>query len=450
MGNCLRKNPQDPNRQLDIARPPAGVTRIPRQNRTSTVDEKRTPSDSSKAVQENRRKHRRRDYGLREWKTSVFSSSQKEKHSKKYRERTMPESLPVAARDLPAVSFHRDEVFHAYKLKYFCHGLLEAATRKFSEKNLIGQGGFGDVYIGYINSCAMTAARRKHADFAVAVKRLRRKGSQGQDEWENELRFLSRLNHPNVVKLMGYCCDDQHRLLVYEYVTRGSLEDHLLNEDDTELNWERRIKIALGAARGLEHLHTYWRPVIHRDVKASNVLLDDDFNAKISDFGLAKFGPLGDKSHISTRVLGTRGYFAPEYIATGHLTLKTDVYSFGVVLLEILSGKTAAMRRTIGLAGNWAKPYLSNKLALHQIIDEKLGRNIQMEEAQEFAEIILRCLNSDPKNRPTMSEVVAALEQLQLNMGSCYQTSLRTSTHTTRTLSFEQRPLKQRMSNLVI
>lgn len=175
-----------------------------------------------------------------------------------------------------------------------------------------------------------------------------------------------------------------------------------------------------------------------------------DFNAKISDFGLAKFGPLGDKSHISTRVLGTRGYFAPEYIATGHLTLKTDVYSFGVVLLDIISGKTAAMRRTNGLAGNWAKPYLSNKLALHQIIDEKLGRNIQMEEAQEFAEIILRCLNSDPKNRPTMSEVVAALEQLQLNMGSCYQTSLRTSTHTTRTLSFEQRPLKQRMSNLVI
>ncbi|KAJ4711293.1 Protein kinase [Melia azedarach] len=441
MGNCLRKKSQEANQRVEIAQPPAGFSvggdgiRVPNQSRTSAaVKKKKTSSFSLDILRENRCQDYRCGYQNREWKTTASSSSQKENHHKDGKH-GFPESLPATARDFPAAKRNKDEVFHAHKLNCFYHSVLEAATRKFSEKNLIGQGGFGDVYIGYINSCTMTAAKRKDG-LAVAVKRLRRKGLQGHDEWQNELRFLSRLNHPNVVKLIGYCSEDEHRMLVYEYMIKGSLEDHLLKEDDTELNWGRRIKIALGAARGLQHLHTYWRPVIHRDVKASNVLLDDDFNAKISDFGLAKFGPLGDKSHVSTRVLGTRGYFAPEYIATGRLTLKTDVYSFGVVLLEILSGKNAAMKYPNGLAGRWAKPYLSNKHELHHIVDEKLGRNIRMEEAQEFAEIILKCLDLDPKTRPTMTEVVAYLEQLQLNMGSCYQNSLRLSTHRKRTTLF--------------
>ncbi|XP_031270988.1 probable serine/threonine-protein kinase PBL11 [Pistacia vera] len=234
---------------------------------------------------------------------------------------------------------------------------------------------------------------------------------------QNELDFLSRLNHPNVVELIGYCSEGEDRMLVYEYMTEGNLEDHLLSENDSVLNWNQRIKIALGAARGLEYLHTHWTPIIHRDVKASNVLLDDDFKAKLSDFGLARFGPLGERSHISTRVLGTKGYFAPEYIATGRLTVKTDVYSFGVVLLEILLGKDAVKKYPNGLAGMWAKPYLSNKQELCRVVDERLGKNIRMEEAQEFAQIILRCLSLEPKTRPTMTQVVAYLEQLELHMG---------------------------------
>ncbi|KAJ0039091.1 hypothetical protein Pint_22689 [Pistacia integerrima] len=290
-----------------------------------------------------------------------------------------------------------DGVYRARRLKCFCHKLLEAATRKFSKKNIIGEGGFGEVYIGYINSWTMTPAKRKDG-VAIAVKKLRRKGSQGQNEWENELDFLSRLNHPNVVELIGYCSEGEDRMLVYEYMTEGNLEDHLLSGKSCRPTKNFRICV---------HFVT-----IVRDKK-----ILQDFKAKLSDFGLARFGPLGERSHISTRVLGTKGYFAPEYIATGRLTVKTDVYSFGVVLLEILLGKDAVKKYPNGLAGMWAKPYLSNKQELCRVVDERLGKNIRMEEAQEFAQIILRCLSLEPKTRPTMTQVVAYLEQLELHMG---------------------------------
>ncbi|CBI31996.3 unnamed protein product, partial [Vitis vinifera] len=192
-------------------------------------------------------------------------------------------------------------------------------------------------------------------------------------------------------------------------------------ERDTELTWGRRIKIAVGVARGLDHLHTVPRPIIHRDLKTSNVLLDADFNPKLSDFGLAKYGPHDHETHVSTRVLGTKGYVAPEYIGTGHLTLKSDVYSFGVVLLEILSGSSAVDRFSNGMLENLAdhaKPYLSNKLRLPHVIDKRLGSNFSMEEAQELAEIILQCLNSDANSRPTMTEVLSSLEQLEQHRDS--------------------------------
>ncbi|KAJ9172170.1 hypothetical protein P3X46_015442 [Hevea brasiliensis] len=232
----------------------------------------------------------------------------------------------------------------------------------------------------------------------------------GRSGFLNEMKFLSLLNHPNIVKLIGHCCEGEHRML-----------------NDTELNWKRRINIALGVARGLEYLHTRGKPVIHRDLKASNVLLGKDFNAKLSDFGLAKFGPQDDETHIITRVVGTRGYFAPEYFATGHLTLKTDVFSFGVVLLEILSGCEAIKKHSDGVAtdlAQWSKPHLSNKVELHRVVDKKLG-SIPMEEAQDFAEVILRCLGSNPRTRPTMTEVVADLEKLQQRMDCYNSTQLR-------------------------
>ncbi|KAI7993828.1 putative serine/threonine-protein kinase PBL3 [Camellia lanceoleosa] len=310
----------------------------------------------------------------------------------------------------------KDEVVHAYICKCFCYDILKEATNKFSKKNLLGEGGFGDVYKGWIDYCTMSAAK-PGAGTPIAVKRLRKEGAQGCEEWLNELTFLGKLSHPNVVKLTGHCCEGNHRILVYEFMAKGSLEAHLSREGKTELNWSRRIKIAVESARGLEYLHNAVRPVIHRDLKSSNILLDSGFNAKLSDFGLAKLGPQGDKTHISTRTLGTPGYFAPEYIGTGHLTFKTDVYSFGVVLLEILSGLSAVKIHSHGVArdlAKWARPYLSNKQeVINRVIDKRLGNDFQMEEAYEFAEIILPCLASSPKSRPTMTEVVHALEQLE-------------------------------------
>ncbi|RZR97983.1 hypothetical protein BHM03_00027282 [Ensete ventricosum] len=153
--------------------------------------------------------------------------------------------------------------------------------------------------------------------------------------------MLRMLHHPNLVNLIGYCADGDQRLLVYEYMSMGSLEDHL-HADKEPLDWNTRMKIAAGAAKGLEYLHNKASPpVIYRDLKSSNILLDKSFHPKLSDFGLAKLGPVGDKSHVSTRVMGTYGYCAPEYAMTGQLTVKSDIYSFGVVLLELITGRKA-------------------------------------------------------------------------------------------------------------
>ena len=206
----------------------------------------------------------------------------------------------------------------------------------------------------------------------VAIKQLDRTGLQGNREFLVEVLMLSLLHHPNLVNLIGYCADGDQRLLVYEYMALGCLEDHLhcmtfrlhkfffknqyydyvisyflmfwvdLPLDKESLDWNIRMKIAAGAARGLEYLHDKATPpVIYRDFKSSNILLNEGFHPKLSDFGLAKLGPIGDKTHVSTRVMGTYGYCAPEYAMTGQLTVKSDVYSFGVVLLELITGRKA-------------------------------------------------------------------------------------------------------------
>ncbi|XP_058008833.1 probable serine/threonine-protein kinase PBL11 [Hevea brasiliensis] len=427
MGNCLRRHAHDPNQPIDDIpqRPSAGVDGIQysRGKKNSMSLQRNTSSNTLKVVT-NQCKNEACHHPLQERNTPVSaSSSHKERHSQAGKDGTL-----VSPKDWSVSTVNKKgEVFYSHKLNCFCYSVLKSATQKFSAKNLIGQGGFGDVYKGYINLCTMDAAKPSDGGIAVAVKRLRSNRTQGHSEWENEMKFLSLLNHPNIVKLIGHCCEGEHRMLVYEYMTRGSLEAHLLRKNDTELNWKRRINIALGVARGLEYLHTRGKPVIHRDLKASNVLLGKDFNAKLSDFGLAKFGPQDDETHIITRVVGTRGYFAPEYFATGHLTLKTDVFSFGVVLLEILSGCEAIKKHSDGVAtdlAQWSKPHLSNKVELHRVVDKKLG-SIPMEEAQDFAEVILRCLGSNPRTRPTMTEVVADLEKLQQRMDCYNSTQLR-------------------------
>ncbi|KAF2547022.1 hypothetical protein F2Q70_00019577 [Brassica cretica] len=233
-----------------------------------------------------------------------------------------------------------------------------------------------------------------------------------------EVNYLGQFSHGHLVKLIGYCLEDEHRLLVYEFMPRGSLENHLFRRGlyFQPLSWKLRLKVALGAAKGLAFLHSSETRVIYRDFKTSNILLDSEYNAKLSDFGLAKDGPIGDESHVSTRVMGTHGYAAPEYLATGHLTTKSDVYSFGVVLLELLSGRRAMDRNRPSGERNlveWAKPYLANKRKIFRVVDNRLQDQYSMEEACKVATLSLRCLTTEIKLRPDMKEVVSQLEHIQ-------------------------------------
>ncbi|KAL5660199.1 hypothetical protein ACJX0J_027324, partial [Zea mays] len=217
--------------------------------------------------------------------------------------------------------------------KAFTFRELATATKNFRSDCLLGEGGFGRVYKGRLENGQL-----------VAVKQLDLNGYQGNREFLVEVLMLSLLHHPNLVNLVGYCADGDQRLLVYEYMALGSLADHLLDStpDQVPLSWYLRMKIAYGTAKGLEYLHEKANPpVIYRDLKSPNILLDEKYNPKLSDFGLAKLGPVEGKTHISTRVMGTYGYCAPEYIRTGQLTVKTDVYSFGVFLLELITGRRA-------------------------------------------------------------------------------------------------------------
>ncbi|KAK8319794.1 hypothetical protein V6Z12_A13G268300 [Gossypium hirsutum] len=211
---------------------------------------------------------------------------------------------------------------------------LATATGNFRSDCFLGEGGFGKVYKGFLDKTSQV----------VAIKQLDRNGAQGIREFVVEVLTLSMAEHPNLVKLIGFCAEGDQRLLVYEYMPLGSLENHLyeLPASRKPLDWNTRMKIAAGAARGLEYLHEKMKPpVIYRDLKCSNILLGEGYHPKLSDFGLAKVGPIGDKTHVSTRVMGTYGYCAPDYAMTGQLTFKSDIYSFGVVLLELITGRKA-------------------------------------------------------------------------------------------------------------
>ncbi|KAL9332518.1 hypothetical protein ACSQ67_002128 [Phaseolus vulgaris] len=233
-----------------------------------------------------------------------------------------------------------------------------------------------------------------------------------------EINYLGQLSHPNLVKLIGYSLEDDHRILVYEFVAKGSLDNHLFRRASyiEPLSWNIRMKIALDAAKGLAFLHSDEVDVIFRDFKTSNILLDSNYNAKLSDFGLAKNGPQGDKSHVSTRVMGTFGYAAPEYIATGHLTKRSDIYSFGVVLLELMSGKRALDDNRPSGEHNlveWAKPLLINKHKISQVMDARIEGQYSKREAKRIAYLAIQCLSTEQKARPNIEDVVRSLEHLQ-------------------------------------
>ncbi|KAI5445593.1 serine/threonine-protein kinase RIPK isoform X2 [Lathyrus oleraceus] len=289
---------------------------------------------------------------------------------------------------------------------------LKAITQHFSSSNFLGEGGFGPVHKGFIDDRVRPGLKAQ----PVAVKLLDLESKQGHKEWLTEVVVLGQLRHPHVVKLIGYCCEDEHRLLVYEYLPRGSLENQLFRRFTASLPWSTRMKIAVGAAKGLAFLHEAEQPVIYRDFKASNILLDSDYNAKLSDFGLAKDGPEGDDTHVSTRVMGTQGYAAPEYVMTGHLTAKSDVYSFGVVLLELLTGRKSVDKTRPTREQNlvdWARPMLMDSRKLGKIMDPKLEGQYSEMGTKKAASLAYQCLSHRPKSRPTMSNVVKILEPLQ-------------------------------------
>ncbi|KAK9281272.1 hypothetical protein L1049_004168 [Liquidambar formosana] len=288
---------------------------------------------------------------------------------------------------------------------------LEVITKNFSSSNYLGEGGFGRVHKGFVDDKLRPGLGAQ----PVAVKVLDLDGTQGHREWLAEVIFLGQLRHPHLVKLIGYCCEDEHRLLVYEYMARGNLESQLFKKYYVPLPWLTRIKIAVGAAKGLSFLHEEEKPVIYRDFKASNILLDSDYTAKLSDFGLATDGPQGDDTHVTTRVMGTEGYAAPEYIMTGHLTTMSDVYGFGVVLLELLTGRRSVDKNRPSREQDlvkWGRPLLKDPQKLDQIMDPRLEGQYSTEGAKKAATLAYQCLSRHPKCRPTMSAVVKTLEPL--------------------------------------
>ncbi|KAJ0764370.1 putative transferase, protein kinase RLK-Pelle-RLCK-VIIa-2 family [Helianthus annuus] len=323
----------------------------------------------------------------------------------------------VTSASVPPSPRSQTEILQSGNLKPFSFNVLKLATRNFRPDSVLGEGGFGSVFKGWIDEQSLAAAK-PGTGTVIAVKRLNQEGLQGHQEWLAEINYLGQLNHPNLVKLIGYCIEDDHRMLVYEFMPRGSLENHLFRRSSyfQPLSWNLRIKVALGAAKGLAFLHSPEAKVIYRDFKSSNILIDSNYNAKLSDFGLAKDGPVDGKSHVSTRVMGTYGYAAPEYMATGHLTARSDIYSFGVVLLEILTGRRCIDKnRPTGeqILVEFVKPYLTSKRRILYIMDPRLAGQYSPNVAMRAAMLATKCLLKEPKHRPTADEVVKALEQLQ-------------------------------------
>ncbi|KAF3451125.1 hypothetical protein FNV43_RR07215 [Rhamnella rubrinervis] len=281
----------------------------------------------------------------------------------------------------------------------FSYAELKAATEDFSSSNKLGEGGFGSVYKGTLSDGRV-----------VAVKQLSVESHQGKRQFIAEIATISAVQHRNLVKLYGCCIEGNRRILVYEYLENKSVDQALFEKTDLHLDWHTRFNMCLGTARGLAYLHEESRPrIVHRDVKASNILLDAELCPKISDFGLAKLYD-DKKTHISTRVAGTIGYLAPEYAMRGHLTEKADVFGFGVVALEILSGRpnsdNSLESEKIYLL-EWAWTLHENKQSLG-LVDPRLTE-FDEEEATRIIGVALLCTQASPMMRPAMSRVVAML-----------------------------------------
>ncbi|KZV45457.1 receptor-like protein kinase FERONIA-like [Dorcoceras hygrometricum] len=297
--------------------------------------------------------------------------------------------------------------FSEHQCRQFSIDEIRSSTNDFDLEFYIGRGGYGNVYKGSIGGGTET----------VAFKRRKSWSKQGDNEFWTEIRLLSKIRHHNLVSLVGYCNDGEERILVYQYMNQGTLADHLYKKkrhaNSNPIPWETRLNIVIGAASGLYYLHSR-HGIIHRDVKSSNILLDDNWVAKISDFGLSKKGPGTDLfSHISTQIKGTFGYLDPEYCSTRKLTTKSDVYAFGVVLFEVLSGRPAVSTRLQEekhCLAEWAR-HCIREGKVDQLVDQNLKEQITPSSLNFFLSIAGRCLHTQSRGRPTMAEVVKGLQQ---------------------------------------
>nr|VDC89751.1 unnamed protein product [Brassica oleracea] len=294
-------------------------------------------------------------------------------------------------------------IFSSSKIGYrYPLALIKEATDDFNESLVIGVGGFGKVYKGVLRDKT-----------EIAVKRAAPKSRQGLAEFKTEIEMLSQFRHRHLVSLIGYCDENSEMIIVYEYMEKGTLKDHLYDSENQRLSWRQRLEICVGAARGLHYLHTgSTRAVIHRDVKSANILLDESFMAKVADFGLSKTGPDLDQTHVSTAVKGSFGYLDPEYLTRQQLTEKSDVYSFGVVMLEVLCGRPvidpSLPRERVNLI-EWAMK-LVKKGKMEEIVDPFLDGNVKLEEVKKYCELTEKCLAQDGVERPTMGDLLWNLE----------------------------------------
>ncbi|KAL0286938.1 UNVERIFIED_CONTAM: putative serine/threonine-protein kinase PBL26 [Sesamum angustifolium] len=293
--------------------------------------------------------------------------------------------------------------------KAFTFRELASATKNFRQECLIGEGGIGKVYKGTLQSGEV-----------VAVRQLDRSGTQGSKEFQVEVLVLTLLNHPNLVQMLGYCADGEQRLLVYEYLPTGSLKKYLfdISGDKKPLDWSTRMKIATGVAEGLEYLHEKANPpIIYRDLKSSNILLDESKNPKLSEYGLAKLIQSGNKMNVTPTVMSAYGYCAPEYERHGELTSKADVYSFGVVLLELITGRkafdTTRPTNEQNLV-NWAQEFFKDQKRFPDMADPLLQKDFPVTSLNQAVGVASMCLQEEPSVRPFITDVVAALSFLAM------------------------------------
>ncbi|CAO1945996.1 unnamed protein product [Urochloa humidicola] len=286
----------------------------------------------------------------------------------------------------------------------FAYDDLAAAADGFSEANLLGQGGFGHVYRGTLGGQE------------VAIKKLRAGSGQGDREFRAEVEIISRVHHKNLVSLVGYCLYGEQRLLVYEYVPNKTLEFHLHGSGRPTLDWPRRWKIAVGSAKGLSYLHEDCHPkIIHRDIKAANILLDYNYEPKVANFGLAKY-QAAEVTAVSTRVMGTFGYLAPEYAATGKVNDRSDVFSFGVMLLELITGRKPIMTSSENQPETlvaWARPLLTRAVEeenYDELIDPRLETNYDAYDMARLIACAAAAVRQTARSRPRMTQIVRYLE----------------------------------------